>query len=201
MAEDGCFLLVDPDWEPSADETVPDDGAVVGRWPIASGGEVAAFRANPDYRPRAEDGATDALDALFRMAVAGDAVAEHIQLVLRDATLHVALGAAGRPVVAPSPDDVPCVVVATSDRHREQIEAAGWQQADLLELVTLLPDQIDVLFNPSAPVSFRLVGDFVRDTVLLSDDEIAEAQQAVRACLPARDQSLSPPIAGTGMSH
>lgn len=191
MAGDGGFLLIDPGRQPGGDGAVPDGSAVVGTWPVGPDGELGAFRANPDYRPRDEDGTTDALDALFRMAVAGAAVAEHIQLVLRDAVLYVALDDEDRPVVVPSPDDLPCLVVATSERYREQTDAAGWAEADLMELVTLLPDEIDVLFNPFGPVSFRLAGDFIRDTVLLSDDEIAEAQQAIRAYLPASGQALS----------
>lgn len=124
--------------------------------------------------------ATDHLDLLFRMVMADAATAEQLQAVLHDATLFVALDAGERPVIAPAPDDVPCVVVATSEAHRQHATAASWQPADLMELITLLPDEIDVLFNPAGPVPFRLVGDFVRDTVLLGDDEIA----AARAALP-----------------
>jgi hypothetical protein len=65
-------------------------------------------------------------------------------------------------------------VVATGEPHRARVRAPGWRRIDLDELVELLADEIDVLFNPAGPASVRLTGDFMRETTLMDDDQIAE---------------------------
>jgi hypothetical protein len=182
------FLLMDPDWRPAADAEVPDVDAVVGLWPLGPEGGVGAFQSNPDYRPRNAGSAADPLDALFRMAGRGAGLADQIQLVLRDARFEVALNGDGRPLIVRSPDDVPCVVIATSAPQRERASAPQWRRIDLTELVSLLPDRVDVLFNPAGPMPFRLLGDFIRETLMMGDDEVAEAYEAVRAAMPAERQ-------------
>ena len=182
------FLLMDPDWRPAPDAEVPEIDAVVGLWPLGPDGGVGAFQGNPAYRPRNADSAADPLDALFRMAGRGTALADQIQLVLRDARFEVALNGDGRPLIVRSPDDVPCVVIATSAPQRERASAPQWRRIDLTELVSLLPDRVDVLFNPAGPMPFRLLGDFIRETLMMGDDEVAEAYEAVRAAMPAERQ-------------
>ncbi|BCJ35625.1 hypothetical protein Athai_31280 [Actinocatenispora thailandica] len=179
-----CVLLVDPDRAAGPADAVPATEAVLGAWPVGPDGELAGWRPNPGFRPLSAEPTTDPLDALFRLAVAEAATAEQIQVVLRDTALELALDAAGRPLIARSPDELDCVVVATSAAHRQQAGAVSWRRVDPMELVTLLPDRIDVLFNPASPVAFRLAGDFVRDTVLMSDEEIAAGHRAIRAAFP-----------------
>ncbi|WBB80448.1 type VII secretion system-associated protein [Micromonospora sp. WMMD882] len=179
------FLLMDPDWQPGPDDDAPDAGAVLGLWPVEADGGLGAFRANPDYRPRDADAVADPLDALFRLAVRGQAPAEQIQLALRDTLVDVALGGDDRPLILRSPDDVPCVVLATSAPQRDRVDAPRWRRIDLAELVALLPDRVDTLFNPAGPAPMRLIGDFVRETLLMGDDEIAEARAVALAALPA----------------
>jgi hypothetical protein len=116
----------------------------------------------------------DPLDALFRLAAQGQAPADRIRLALSRARFEVAVDGAGRPLVGRFPDGVACLAVATSVAHRERVAAAGWCRIDLPDLVCLLPDRVDVLFNPAGPVPFRLAGDFVRDALLTSDTPPAD---------------------------
>lgn len=190
------FLLMDPDWRPATEDEVPDLDAVVGLWPVADNGGLGAFRSNPDYRPRDADSAADPLDAIFRMAVRGQAEAEQIQLILRDTLFDVALNGDDRPLVVRSPDDVSCVVIATSAPQRQRASAPQWRRIDLTDLVSLLPDGVDVLFNPAGPVPFRLIGDFIRETLLMSDEEVAEAREVVRASLPDQGLTVLPWVVG-----
>ena len=130
------------------------------------------------------------------MAGQGEAGAEQIQLMVRDVLLDVALNGDGRPLIVRSPDDVPCVVVATSAPQRERVSAPQWRRIDLTELVSLLPDAVDVLFNPGGPVPFRLTGDFVRETAVMGDDEVTAAYAAFRATLPEQGVEVVPWVVG-----
>ncbi|GLY00693.1 MULTISPECIES: type VII secretion system-associated protein [Actinoplanes] len=188
MTTENYLLLMDPDWP--SDELAM--SAVVGIWPVGADGVVGAFRTNPDYRARDADAVADPVDALFRLALRGQVQAEQIQLVLRDSLFEVALNGDGRPLVMRSPDDVPCMVIATSQPRREQASAPQWRRIDLTELVSLLPDRVDVLFNPGSPAPFRLIGDFIRETLMMSDEEITEAYEVVRESLGERQLEVVP---------
>ncbi|SDT56442.1 type VII secretion system-associated protein [Actinoplanes derwentensis] len=192
MTTENYFLLMDPDWAPAEAETVPDFDAVIGVWPLAGDGSVGSFLGNPDYRPRDLNAVADPLDAMFRLAGRAEVRAEQIQLILRDSLFEVALNGDGRPLIMRSPDDVPCVVIATSGPRREQATAPQWRRIDLTELVSLLPDRVDVLFNPGSPVPFRLIGDFIRESLLMSDEQIVEAYEVIRESLGDRRLEVVP---------
>jgi hypothetical protein len=168
------FLLMDPAWRPASENDPPPIEAVVGLWPVEEEGVIGKFRANPDYMPTDENSPADPLDAVLRLVLQGRAEAEHIQLLLRDTLFDIAMNGDGRPLVTTSPDDLMCVVVATGEPHRRRIASPGWQRIDLGELVELLADDVDVLFNPGGPASVRLTGDFMRETLMLDDEEVAE---------------------------
>ena len=166
------FLLMDPAWRPSAENEPPPAEAVVGLWPVEDG-VIGKFRPNPAYVPAGENSPSDPLDVVLWLMLEGQAETWRLQLMLRDSLYDVALNSAGRPLVTTSPDDVPCVVVATGEPHRSRVRAPDWQRVDLVELVEQLADGVDVLFNPGGPASVRLTGDFLRETTLLGDDELA----------------------------
>ncbi|WP_063838569.1 type VII secretion system-associated protein [Micromonospora haikouensis] len=179
------FLLMDPAWEPEPGEEVPPLEVVVGGWPVTDGGDIGAFRANPGYVPSDENAPTDPLDAVLRLVMSHRADAEQLQLVLRDSVLDIGMDGDGRPLVARSPDGVPCVVVATGPAHRARSAPPAWRRGDLDDLVTLLVDGVDVLVNPGGPAATRLTGEFVRETVLMTD---AEVSAAAGRCLRADDR-------------
>ena len=132
------------------------------------------------YVPQDENAATDPLDAVLRLAMSGQADAEQLQLMLRDSLFEIGMNGDGRPLIARSPDDVPCVVVVTSAVHRARVDSPVWRRADLEDLVQLLADGVDVLINPRGPASTRLTGGFIRDTVLMSDSDVAAASERFR---------------------
>ncbi|MCP2205559.1 hypothetical protein LX90_009301 [Lentzea flava] len=169
------FLLMDPGWRPAKPNDTPPIEAVVGVWPLEDG-RVGKFRANPRYQQSDERSPSDPLDAVLRLVLQGSAEAEHIQLLLRDTLFDVAMNGDGRPLITKSPDDVLCVVVATGEPHRRRVRAPQWQRIDLDELVVLLADNVDVLFNPGGPASVRLTGDFMRETVMLDDEQVSVLQ-------------------------
>jgi hypothetical protein len=172
------FLLMDPAWRPSAEDETPPEEAVVGLWPVEDG-VIGKFRPNPAYVPAGANSPSDPLDLVLRLMLDGRAEQWRLRLMLRDSLYDVALNGAGDPLVTTSPDGVPCVVVATGEPHRARLRTANWQRVDLVELVELLADGVDVLFNPGGPASVRLTGDFLRETTLLDDDELEVPAEGV----------------------
>ncbi|MEV7044762.1 type VII secretion system-associated protein [Amycolatopsis sp. NPDC051061] len=168
------FLLMDPAWSPAAENDAPPVEAVVGLWPVAEDGGLGKFRANPAYVPADEHSPSDPLDAVLRLVLQGRAETEHIQLMVRDTLVDVAMNGDGCPLVTRSPDDVPCVVVATGEPHRRRVAAPGWRRVDLAGLTGLLAEEVDVLFNPGGPAAVRLTGDFLRETLAMDEARVAE---------------------------
>ncbi|WP_424186968.1 type VII secretion system-associated protein [Actinokineospora sp. G85] len=166
------FLLMDPAWHPTAEDDEPPLEAVVGVWPIAEDGALGPFRANPDYRPTNEDSPSDPVDAVLRLLLTSRADTEHLQLVLRETLLDLAMNTTGHPLVTTAPDGTPCVVVATSHPHQARLTPPTWRRLDLNDLIITLPDNTDVLFNPGGPAPVRLTATFLQETLLQDDEEI-----------------------------
>lgn len=127
----------------------------------------------------------DPLDTLLRTAVEQPPL-DLVQLLLRDAVLDVALDDRGKPLVVYSPDNALCLIVTTGAAQRDLVPAAGWQQTDLLGLITLLDDGVDVLANPYGPVAARIHGDDVRGAWLLDNDALEQARAKLRERYPAQ---------------
>lgn len=168
------LLLMDPAWQPKVRNEEPPTESMVGLWPVDAAGKVGKFRANPGYVPSDDNSPTDPLDAVFHLLIRGEADNVQLQHVLRDTFVDVAMTGETHPVIASSPDNVSCVVVATGEPHRLRFAAPAWRRVDLDELVELLADGIDVWFNPDGPAGVRLTGDFLRVTVLLTEEDLAE---------------------------
>jgi hypothetical protein len=173
------FLLTDPEWESDGGE--PPIEAIIGLWPVDDKGMVGRFTPNPDYRPKYENSPSDPVDALLRLAMRGDAPMEQLQLILRDSMFDLALNGDGRPLIVRSPDDVMCVVITTSAPHRDRVMSPVWQQSDLMDLAQRLADGVDVFINPNGPAAVRLTGSFIRETVLMTDDDVAAAYAEIQA--------------------
>lgn len=167
------FLLMDPSWRPATENDPPPIEAVVGLWPVEEEGKLGKFRANPEYVPTDENSPSDPLDAVLRLVLQGRAEAEHIQLLLRDTLFDIAMNGDGNPLITKSPDDILCVIVATGEPHRRRLASPDWRRIDLGELIELLADGVDVLFNPAGPAAVRLTGDFMRDTLELDEEQVA----------------------------
>ncbi|MFI0805618.1 hypothetical protein SAMN04489729_7062 [Amycolatopsis lurida] len=168
------FLLMDPSWRPTSENEPPPIESVVGLWPVEDEGKPGKFRANPEYVPADENSPSDPLDAVLRLVLQGRAEAEHIQLLLRDSLFDIAMNGDGRPLITKSPDDIRCVVVATGEPHRRRIVSPDWRRIDLSELIELLPEEVDVLFNPAGPAAVRLNGEFMHESLMMEDEQVAE---------------------------
>jgi hypothetical protein len=165
MTERQWVFLIDPEWRPaSGPAETPPAAAVVGGWLVAEDGDVGAFNANPDYEPATANSPTDPLDAALRMSADGQVDTDALFAVLRASVVGVALDDDEQPIIAPAPDDVPSLLVTTAATHRKRVDAAGWLDASLEDLARLLAEhQVDVLVNPGAPTSTRLLGSVVAD--------------------------------------
>ncbi|WP_255657574.1 type VII secretion system-associated protein [Actinoplanes sp. L3-i22] len=168
------FVLMDPAWAPGPRDEAPPFAAVLGLWPILDHGGVGGFRTNPEYVPSGAGAPTDPIDAAL-LAVAGTGTGlDQVRVLLRDCLVEVGVDDSGRPLIADSPDDLPCLMVATSARNRGYAPAIpGWRTADLDDLIAVLDDDVDVLLNPGGPRMTRLTGGFVRAALGLDDAEAA----------------------------
>ncbi|WP_020660768.1 type VII secretion system-associated protein [Amycolatopsis benzoatilytica] len=170
MPDRQWILLVDPAWRPASTEDgaevpSPPPEAVVGGWLAGEDGSVSRFEPNPGYAPAAEDSPADPLDAVLRLTARGAAGFDQLAAAFRESPFAVALDRAETPIVAPSPDDIPCLLVTTAPAHRRRVRADGWlpaTPADLLQLMDRYPDT-DLLLNPGTPGCLRLAADSVRE--------------------------------------
>ncbi|MEU7755779.1 type VII secretion system-associated protein [Micromonospora sp. NPDC049171] len=142
---------------------MPPVETIVGGWLVEPDGTVGRFAANPLYRPKDPEAPTSPVDAAARLVATGRAGVDAVLLALRDSLVEVALDSEGAVIVTPAPDDVPCVLVATSAADQARVDAADWRQVDLEELLTLLPDGVDVLLNPGGQRAMRLFADALRE--------------------------------------
>jgi hypothetical protein len=134
--------------------------AVVGGWQVAPDGMVGRFSANPAYRPSRPGSPTDPVDATLQLVARAEADADALFAVIRESVFDVALDEQGRPLIAPSPDDVPSLLVSTAPAQRFRVHTEHWRaEVTAQELAELLREHdVDVLFNPGGPASIRLLG-------------------------------------------
>jgi hypothetical protein len=173
--DDQWVFLLDPAWQAqAADDATSAEGAesppmeaVVGGWLVTGEGSVGKFRANPDYEPSQPGSPTDPVDATLQLLMRGEIDSDALFAVIKESVFDVALDADGRPIIAPSPDDVPSLLVSTAPAQRFRVHADDWRaEVSAAELGELLREyQVDVLFNPGGPASIRLIGGVFADYV------------------------------------
>jgi hypothetical protein len=174
--DDQWVFLIDPAWQAQAqvDEAAFAEGAesppleaVVGGWLVTADGSVGRFRANPDYEPSRPGSPTDPVDATLQLLMRGEIDSDALFAVIKESVFDVALDADGRPIIAPSPDDVPSLLVSTAPAQRFRVHVDDWRaEVSAAELSGLLQEyQVDVLFNPGGPASIRLIGDVFAEYV------------------------------------
>jgi hypothetical protein len=166
--EDQWVFLIDPDWKPENEGAQPPMEAIVGGWLTEPDGTTSSFRANPEYQPSGPDAPTDPVDATVRLVTQGRAEAEDLMAVLRDAELAVALDEEETALVVPAPDDVPSVLVTTAPVNQRWVTGVSiWRATSAAELAGALPDEgVDVLINPGAPASIRLIGRVLKEALV-----------------------------------
>ncbi|TDV38613.1 hypothetical protein CLV71_12756 [Actinophytocola oryzae] len=158
-------VLIDPEWSPAREGDAPPPEAVLGGWRASADGD--RFEPSPRYRPTRPDSPTDPADAVLRLVVRGDADGDRLLAVLDDVYLGVAVDEAGAAVIAPSPDEVPSMLVVTAPAHRVRVAAPSWlEMVTLRDLAGVLPDDgVDVLVNPGAPYSMRVLASAIKEFV------------------------------------
>ncbi|MGP4014986.1 type VII secretion system-associated protein [Saccharopolyspora sp. 5N708] len=170
--KDEWLFLPDPSWRPENEDDRPPLELVVGMWIVSADGVTGPFQGNPDYRPPDPASPTDPADAAMRVAVMEDPPdTETVLRNLRGVLLGVALDDEGQALVASLPDDVEAVLVTTAPVHREHVEVPGWQDVLIWELADALPEGVDLMVNPGAPVSMHLQRDTVRDALAAAESE------------------------------
>ena len=182
-AQEGQWVfMVDPAWEPREEGADPPVEAVVGGWWVEPDGSTGLFRPNPSYQPSQEDYPTDPVDAALQLVVRGEADGDELLASMHEIMLGVALDEDGDAVVAPAPDDTPSLLVATAPVHRARVHTDNWAEVTVAELAESLPDEgVDVLINPGAPASMRLLASAVKRSVREAAEQAAPAMDPANA--------------------
>lgn len=209
---DQWVFLIDPAWQ--AEQPEPAEGeerprppleVVVGGWFVEQDGTTSRFHANPDYLPTRPDSPTDPVDATLQMVTRGEAEpGELLSIMTEGSVFGVAVTEENTPVVVMSPDEVPCVVLATAPAHSRRIaeieeldNIAAWAEVSLEQLVGLLPEEgVDVLVNAGAPASMRLIAAALRQA--LSEAPAAESRPSTEADAPKPRAKKAKPESATG---
>jgi hypothetical protein len=175
--DDQWVFLIDPAWQAQTAADSPDDAAVeaetppleavVGGWLVTADGSVGRFRANPEYEPSQPGSPTDPVDATLQLLMRGEVDSDALFAVIKESVFDVALDADGVPIIARAPDDVPSLLVSTAPAQRFRVHADDWRpEVSAAELSVLLQEyRVDVLLNPGAPASIRLIGDVFVESV------------------------------------
>ena len=161
----GLLLLFDSAWQPTEQEPAPPVTAAIGAWHVLPDGTRGPFQPNPVYRPSTPDSPLDPVDAALGMLARGEFDPDELPAVLSDVRYGVALDEQGAPIIRPAPDGVPAALVTTSYGHRDRVDATAWATVTLAELAEVLPG-VDILLNPGAPTSMRVLADTVREAAV-----------------------------------
>ncbi|MFD8497741.1 type VII secretion system-associated protein [Amycolatopsis sp. NPDC059657] len=218
---DQWVFLIDPAWQAeqaekpensdNAEQTDSEEAperppleAVVGGWFVEQDGETSKFHANPAYEPSKPDSPTDPVDATLQLVVRGEAEPDQLLSTMVEGTFGVAVDDDNTPVVVLSPDEVPSVLVATAPAHSRRISevealegVAAWAEVTLGQLVGLLPEEgVDVLLNPGAPSSMRLIAAVLKEAVADAETEAGgqvKTETEVNAEAPAPPKTEAQP--------
>ncbi|UMP06973.1 type VII secretion system-associated protein [Amycolatopsis sp. EV170708-02-1] len=176
---DTVMLLIDPAWEATDEAPEPPVSALLGVWALTEAGDRGRFQSNPVYQPITADSPLDPVDAVLRLLARDDQdqalPASMLESVLRDVTLSIALNEQGAALVRPAPDGVPSVLVTTAAGHSRRLAVPGWRALTVEQLAEALPARgVDVLLNPGAPASMRVLADVIRRAAEGADDSAVD---------------------------
>jgi hypothetical protein len=162
VRQDNWFVLLDPSWHPANPGQQAPPEAVAGGWMLDEHGKPGPFQPNPGYVPGDESTPTDPTDAVLRLIVRGEDVADRLVPTVRDAVLEIAVDDQDQPMVNAAPDGKPSVLVTTAPMHKQRLDVQRWWPVVGTKLPEIVPAGVDVLLNPGGPASFRLATEALR---------------------------------------
>jgi len=169
--EDQFVLVIDPGWTDENEDVQPPPEFVVGGWYVEPDGSTGRFHPNPGYRPSEPGLPTDPVDATLQLVAQGEAGGDELLAAMPDIYFGLAIDEDGVAIVAPAPDDVPSLLVTTAVRHRTRVDASSWLDVTIEQLTEALPGEgIDVLLNPGAPASMRVLAGALKRFVASTAD-------------------------------
>jgi hypothetical protein len=163
IRRDDWLLLLDRGWKRASPWSEPPTEAVIGGWMMDEGGKAGPFQPNPAYLPGDEATPTDPTDALLRSIAAGNPVGEELPALIRDSVVEIVCDEQDEPIVDTAPDGVRCVLVATAEAQKVDVEPNRWWPVLGSELPSVVPSGIDILLNPGGPAPFRLAAEVLRN--------------------------------------
>jgi hypothetical protein len=170
------MFLVDPEWRPNEETgTTTPMTAIIGVWPVDEDGTRGKFQPNPIYFPSTPDSPLDPVDAVLGRLAAGEFDPDLLPEVLYDVMFGIALDERGVAIVRHAPDGVPAVLVTTSYGHRDRVDAPQWRNVTVHQLAEALPARgVDVLLNPGARTSMRVLAEVIREASLFEEDTLPD---------------------------
>lgn len=150
------FVLIDPGWDAPGTVGRPPVEALVGGWELRANGTVGPFRPNPHYCPSGPEVPTDPVDAVLRRAAVGERLGAEFVRRLADSVVEIGCDEFDRPLVDAAPDGTPCVVVATAERQKDDVDVDRWLPVEGHMLAQAVPSAADVLINPTGCAPLRI---------------------------------------------
>lgn len=162
MTSENWLVMVDPNWVRSGDQAPPTH-VIVGAWPLDEDDQPGPFQPNPEFVPSGPGTPTDPIDAVLRRIGQGQQVVDQLIPAVQNTVVEIAVDENTHPLIAPAPDGVPCIAIATAPLHKAHIRAQLWYPLPGDNLIDIVPDGVDILLNPDGPASMRLATQALRD--------------------------------------
>jgi hypothetical protein len=155
------LVLTTPRWEPSTpSQKQPPPEAIVGGWMVDENGSVGPFQPNPDYLPADAATPTDPLDAILRLIAGGEQqLVDEFVSMLCHSIVEIGCDEHNQPGVTIMPDDILCVVIATSPTQKLGVEVDRWWPVVGSDLPEIVPGGVGILLNPNGCAPLCLVSD------------------------------------------
>lgn len=157
VQQNNWFVMVDPTWETGENESLPVE-MMVGGWMLNEDGSAGPFQPNPHYKPSSEDVPSDPIDAILRRIAGGDReLGDDLVSTVRNSVVEVGCNDEDQLLIGTSPDGADCVVIATAELQKANIDVERWIPVHGGSLTQIVPEGTDILLNPSGFAPFRLV--------------------------------------------
>ncbi|MFE7802093.1 type VII secretion system-associated protein [Nocardia sp. NPDC057440] len=155
------FVLPAPSWDPDGPSAAPPPEAIVGGWMVEDD-TIGPFEPNPGYRP-ADDTPSDPIDAVLRLIAIGEELGDELIATICHSVVEIGCGTDDLPIIGAAPDGAPCIVVATAAVQKQALDVDSWMRTLGSNLPEIVPQDVDIMLNPSGAAPFRLIMNAMRD--------------------------------------